>query len=278
LTVSFQKSGYSTYNGIAYNKGSFIEAGEFLYDYYNQENPLIAVEDFITLGFQRNKVISSHIINLEFLFNDEYAANYSINRYFGLYVNAIDLAKFNIDDKALQNFSLSLNQLPLPRKNVDGNKFSQKTFIQTNDSGIAIFTDIDSIERTSLLSEKLFTSTITDFSYDLNNIYIKLPGNCTQKIENGDIFTIKTSSGLICTAAQILTVYQNDFTEVTFDINSYACTVPINLFNTYQIESCSFYTDAKFKKFNNELFNNVYIQNSSRLFYIKDRNENFVFS
>lgn len=122
LTVSYQTNGYTYYNGISYQKGSFSQMGELLYDYYNEENPLMSVEEFITLGFERNKVISSHVINLEFLFDDADATNYTINRYFGMYVNTIDLAKFTISEQGLQLFSREINQTPFPRRGVDGNK------------------------------------------------------------------------------------------------------------------------------------------------------------
>jgi len=91
LTISFEKDEKSTYNGIDLTNGGFISKAEYLYnDFVKKDKPLIEANDFITDGFRRNSLASANILNLEFLFDDSSAADYSVNRYFGLYVNDID--------------------------------------------------------------------------------------------------------------------------------------------------------------------------------------------
>jgi hypothetical protein len=271
ISVSYQQNGYTTYNGIAYEKGSFVQAGELLYDYFNQENPLISVEEFVTLGFQRNKVISSHVVNLEFLFDDATAENYSINRYFGLYVNAIDLANFSISEGGLHAFSSVIGQTPLPRKGVDGNKLSQKSFVQTNSNGISIFVENDSIQRTiSPESKKIFTSTVTNFTYDINTIYLQLPGNCTSRIQNGDIFHLSALSGLTASAGATGSFYSDDYTTVYLDASTYNSTTSLSTFGSLSSLSCNFYNEEKYKLFVKDVFDNRFIQNQPRFFYVKD--------
>jgi hypothetical protein len=91
LTITMEKDEKSSYNGIDLIKGGFVEKSEYIYDdFVKQDNTLIDTNDFITDGFRRNKVASANLINLEFLFSDPNAKDYSINRYFGLYVDDID--------------------------------------------------------------------------------------------------------------------------------------------------------------------------------------------
>jgi len=91
LTFSFEKGESSSYNGIDLTKGGFTKKAEHLYkDVVEQDKPLIDFNDFITDGFKRNKMAVANILNLEFLFDDPNATDYSVNRYFGLYVDDID--------------------------------------------------------------------------------------------------------------------------------------------------------------------------------------------
>ena len=91
LTFSFEKNEKSSYNGIDLIKGGFTEKPEYLYsDFVKKDKPLIEANDFITDGFRRNSMVNANILNLEFLFDDDTAVDYSVNRYFGLYVDDID--------------------------------------------------------------------------------------------------------------------------------------------------------------------------------------------
>ena len=91
LTITMEKDEKSSYNGIDLLKGGFVEKSEYIYnDFVKEDKPLIDANDFITDGFRRNKVASANLINLEFLFNDPTAEDYSVNRYFGLYVDDFD--------------------------------------------------------------------------------------------------------------------------------------------------------------------------------------------
>jgi len=91
LTFSFEKGEKSTFNGIDLEKGGFTTKAEYLFtDFVQKDKPLIEANDFITDGFKRNKLAVANLLNIEFLFNDPTAEDYSVNRYFGLYVDDID--------------------------------------------------------------------------------------------------------------------------------------------------------------------------------------------
>jgi len=50
---------------------------------------------FILNGFQRNNILYPNIINLEFMFNDEESAEFSMHNYFGLYLTENKVVTYN---------------------------------------------------------------------------------------------------------------------------------------------------------------------------------------
>ena len=98
LTVSFDKDEKTLYNGIDLEKGGFASKGEYQYrDTLDTDKPIIEYNDFITSGFSRNGIACANLLNLEFMFNDEEAEEYSINRYFGLYVDTHDIGEGKVE-------------------------------------------------------------------------------------------------------------------------------------------------------------------------------------
>ena len=98
ITMNFDKLQRSSFNGIDLENGGFTSKGEYLdSDFISQDSTLIDANELITSGFQRNKLACANLINLEFLFNDDAATDYSVSRYFGLYVNDIDSGYGTLD-------------------------------------------------------------------------------------------------------------------------------------------------------------------------------------
>ncbi|MCK9574566.1 MAG: hypothetical protein WC979_01530 [Candidatus Pacearchaeota archaeon] len=146
LYVSFDEDTLSTWTGVSYEDGQIAGKGEYLYDVFTTDRPIKELDDYITKGFKRNSIISQNLINLEFLFDDNEADEYSINRYFGFYVNDIELKKFNVNSAILAN---ELNQIPVVRKNIDLQPYSITALNQTNDDGISIPVIIEDMLPTS---------------------------------------------------------------------------------------------------------------------------------
>ena len=91
ITVNFDENERTSFNGIDIKKGGFTSKGEYLHkDFVREDQTLIASNNLITGGFERNSLACANLINLEFLFDDNTTADYSVNRYFGIYVNDID--------------------------------------------------------------------------------------------------------------------------------------------------------------------------------------------
>jgi len=90
LTVGFDNVNMLNYNGIDITNGGFVSRPD------NTSDDLIKTDiteiksnSIITNGFERNGIVSSSILNLEFMFDDTEAAEFKIYRYFGLYVDSI---------------------------------------------------------------------------------------------------------------------------------------------------------------------------------------------
>lgn len=94
MTVSFEKTEKTFYNGLDLVKGGFVSKGEFHHkSTVNTDKPLIEYNDFITDGFSRNEMVCANLINLEFMFDDDEAEEFSINRYFGLFVDEHEIGE-----------------------------------------------------------------------------------------------------------------------------------------------------------------------------------------
>ena len=91
ISVNFSENERTNFNGIDLVRGGFTNKGEYLFDdFVKQDQTIISENELITAGFERNKLACANLINLEFLFNDDGANDYEVNRYFGLYVNDVD--------------------------------------------------------------------------------------------------------------------------------------------------------------------------------------------
>ena len=109
INFNFGEDAAVEFRGIDILNGGFTSKKEFISQEYLQRDSLeIESNEFISLGFERNGVISSNLINLEFLFDDKTADDYEIYRYFGLYVD--DIAEGELDVDTFHNRgSISIN-------------------------------------------------------------------------------------------------------------------------------------------------------------------------
>ena len=110
LTVSFNKDEQTFYNGIDLEKGGFTSKGEFQYkDVVKTDKPIIEYNSLITDGFARNNIACANLINFEFLFDDDEADEFSINRYFGIYVDEHHLGSGIVESIKRDVFKLDIN-------------------------------------------------------------------------------------------------------------------------------------------------------------------------
>lgn len=160
IYASLQKGEFTYWNGISYDHGGFCKKSQDIYiDYVLSDKTITENDDFITLGFQNNGVVHPNILNLEFLFDDSEQEEYKFSRYFGLFVSATEMGKFEIDGNRLFNDrDFESTQLPKPTKNNVG--YLIPTGVdenQINEKGIKIYPKID-------VSNNIFSGRLIDWT------------------------------------------------------------------------------------------------------------------
>ena len=100
------------------------------------------------MGFERNDVIIANLLNLEFLFTDETAEDYSLNRYFGLYVNEVEEGSFALDGERFYTNGEKSQTPKIAGINTISEDLNDK-FLINNNRGVLLYTkDVNSPELT----------------------------------------------------------------------------------------------------------------------------------
>lgn len=90
INIRYEKDDFSTFSGINLTRGDFSDESVKLHtNLVARDQTIIEFDNYITKGFERNNLAIANILNLEFLFDDPEADDFTINRYFGLYVNPV---------------------------------------------------------------------------------------------------------------------------------------------------------------------------------------------
>jgi len=96
LSVNFDSDSDITYNGIDIINGGFAKKADSIHsDYIKKDNTEISSNSMLTNGFERNGIVSSDLLNMEFMFDDNEAEEFKIYKYFGLYVDEIEEGSFS---------------------------------------------------------------------------------------------------------------------------------------------------------------------------------------
>ena len=144
IMMNYQGNRFTQYNGISVNEPGFTSKSRKLFnDTWPRDKTIIEYESVITNGFAELGVVSSNILNLEFLFNDNLkSTKYEFYRYFGLYVNAAEYNKFLLDGKSLfaDRFNQS-SQIPIPTQNDIAYSTNINEQIQSNTDGIVLYAE-----------------------------------------------------------------------------------------------------------------------------------------
>ena len=141
LNMTWRKDEPILWSGISYKNGGFVNSGNFAYeDIVVKDSTIIQDEYLFTQGFQNNGIILANLLNLEFLFDDPTASDYSINRYFGMYVNEIEEGNFDISGEGFYK-NTEKSQLPTIKTITEVSQDLNTPFEITNDAGILLFLD-----------------------------------------------------------------------------------------------------------------------------------------
>ena len=141
LNISWRKDEPILWNGISYKSGGFTSSGSYAYsDLVTKDATIMENEFFFTQGFQNNGILLANLLNLEFLFDDEYADEYSINRYFGMYVNEVEEGAFDLSGIGFYK-NTEKSQLPKIKTITEVSQYLNTPFEMTNENGILLFLD-----------------------------------------------------------------------------------------------------------------------------------------
>ena len=141
LNISWRKDQPILWNGISYKTGGFTSSGSYAYsDLVTKDSTIMQDEFFFTQGFQNNGIILANLLNLEFLFDDPNAPDYSINRYFGMYVNEVEEGLFDLSGEGFYK-NTEKSQLPEIKTITEVSQFLNTPFELTNQDGILLFLD-----------------------------------------------------------------------------------------------------------------------------------------
>jgi len=136
LYVRMEKNGHISFNGISYKTGEFTEAHEHDFEkMFSKDECVMAFDNFITGGFERNNIICANLLNLEFLFDDTTSDDYTMNRYFGLYCNFIEDGVLQLDYNGFSNLDDSGNQ-KYAGDILNFDRFMEKPVIASNNNGV----------------------------------------------------------------------------------------------------------------------------------------------
>jgi hypothetical protein len=96
LNINFNRYTFSKWNGINYYSGGYISKSFYLDNFLEEQQEIFNFEKFIFDNFKNNSIVFPNIINFSFLFDDTPANEFelkkwSLNRYYGFYLNSLDL-------------------------------------------------------------------------------------------------------------------------------------------------------------------------------------------
>ena len=141
LNMTWRKDEPILWNGISYKYGGFTSSGNFAYKDLIVKDSTIMQDDYLfTQGFQNNGILLANLLNLEFLFDDPTADEYSINRYFGMYVNEVEEGQFDLSGEAFFK-NTEKSQLPKIKTITEVSQYLNTPFEITNENGVLLFLD-----------------------------------------------------------------------------------------------------------------------------------------
>lgn len=149
--VSYDYDTDNVYHGISLDRGAVSEIHEAVAETRGIKNQA-AMNDWYTLGFERNKIVSKDIVNLEFMFDDKSENLFSLTTYFGLYV------RLNGESEDFSCVDI-VNGYPKFNYDVTGKTFHpelNKDFIygmSTPEEFKRLYFNIQSVDASGLMSE-----------------------------------------------------------------------------------------------------------------------------
>ena len=154
------RQGNNSWRGIAIDKGIITNKIETSYFGNNILTSDTGVQErfdeYIINGYERNNILYPYIINLEFMFNDEKTEEYSMHRYFGLYLSANSFLNYDciVTDNHKGNnvvHKYDKNDNEIYDSGIIGNifnkKFSDRIFFMTTNNDATRIQNTDDVKK-----------------------------------------------------------------------------------------------------------------------------------
>ncbi|MCK9416733.1 hypothetical protein M0Q97_08770, partial [Candidatus Dojkabacteria bacterium] len=214
---------YSKWYGIDYFSGVYTNKSLYLDDKLKYENPHFKFEDFITNGYKNNEIIFPNIANFKFLFDDSPGSpfefyKYSINRYFGFYVD-LELVKSLTPYKSndlIQNLKIE-NNIFMSTNQITGSTLPFENWDSTKNYYVYAHNNLYKVER-SIENNEHFYKIISELDLNINDINRNYEIDIIfNDLENGDYNNqIKSRTSLSLYIDRIIT--ENDVKELYADL------------------------------------------------------------
>ena len=183
---------FNIFNGISVESGVVSN----IYEETSQErsiNNQVSMNDWYTLGFQRNHIVSKDIINFEFMFDDTSEKLFSLPTYFGLYV------RLNGEDETFTCIDINSDKAIFD-SSIHGLDFDPKSYptiiygLSTDKDFIRLKNNISESEEAKSHKLEAYKSIVTVDTYDIssynNGLWMYVSNKLNDVLDPGEHYRI----------------------------------------------------------------------------------------
>ena len=153
------RQGNNIWKGVSVNRGILTNQSESSYfaakllNDSNIKNRQELFNNFLSSGFERNHLLYPNILNIEFMFNDNTQEEYSMHRYFGLYLSENDFINYSAVISNNLTFNNIFNKYDLNGNIYEGDSIIFKNIFNTDNFKDRIFYAVTNNEVDRVKSE-----------------------------------------------------------------------------------------------------------------------------
>jgi len=184
---------FNIFNGISLEHGVVSN----IYEETTQErsiNNQVSMNDWYTLGFQRNHIVSKDIINFEFMFDDTSERLFSLPTYFGVYV------RLNGEDETFTCIDINSDEAAIFDSSIHGLDFDPSYYptviygISTDKEFKRLKENISKSEEAKSHKLETYKSIVTVDTYDIssynNGLWVYASNKLNDVLDPGEHYRI----------------------------------------------------------------------------------------
>jgi len=130
-----ESGGVNSWIGVSVDSGLYVKKDEISYfaDKMLEESSQERLNQFVTGGFRRNRLVSPDIVNLEFMFDDGDTDPFTVSRYFGLYLKQNDIVNWDFVEEVAVKDGMSVMRYDAERNTAEDGIVSDPKSVIWND-------------------------------------------------------------------------------------------------------------------------------------------------